>query len=105
MILDMLSHGQMDKTSIVSDAIDYVRELQKQVSEIQADIADLESQKEGEPKKDIKHLNEEKMRGHKDIKHAKAKTIQKYQIIAVRMLFLVECIHYRFWWSVILVCL
>ena len=89
----MLSHGQMDKASIVSDAIEYVRELQKQVSEIQADIADLESQKEGQPKKDIEHLNEEKTREHKDIKHVNAKTIQKYQITAVCMPFLVECIH------------
>ena len=102
LILGMLSHGQMDKASIVSDAIEYVRE----VSDIQADIADLEAQKEGQPKKkDIKHLNEEKMQEHKDIKHVNAKTIQKYQITAVCMPFLVECIHYRFWWPVILVCL
>ncbi|MCO5605992.1 hypothetical protein L7F22_060178 [Adiantum nelumboides] len=39
--------SKMDKASIVSDAITHVRDLQKKVTEIQADIVDLESQKEG----------------------------------------------------------
>lgn len=39
--------SKMDKASIVSDAITHVQDLQKRVCEIQADIADLESQKEG----------------------------------------------------------
>ena len=36
----------MDKASIVSDAISYVQDLQKQVDEIQADIASLQSSKD-----------------------------------------------------------
>lgn len=39
--------SKMDKASIVSDAITYIRDLQNQVDEIQADIANLKSQKEG----------------------------------------------------------
>lgn len=39
--------SKMDKASIVSDAITYVRDLQKQVDDMQADITDLESQKDG----------------------------------------------------------
>lgn len=35
--------SKMDKASIVGDAISYVRDLQKQVEEMQADIADLEA--------------------------------------------------------------
>eukprot|EP00250_Pteridium_aquilinum_P008756 c18188_g1_i1 orf=461-1522(-) len=38
--------SKMDKASIVSDAITYVCDLKKQVDDIQADIMDLESQKE-----------------------------------------------------------
>lgn len=39
--------SKMDKASIVSDAITYVRDLQNQVDEMQADIGNLKSQKEG----------------------------------------------------------
>lgn len=38
--------SKMDKASIVSDAIDYIRELQKQVGDIESDIVNLKSQKE-----------------------------------------------------------
>ncbi|KAH7446139.1 hypothetical protein KP509_01G041100 [Ceratopteris richardii] len=38
--------SKMDKASIVSDAIDYIRELQKQVDAIECDIVDLKSKKE-----------------------------------------------------------
>ncbi|KAI5083224.1 hypothetical protein GOP47_0002967 [Adiantum capillus-veneris] len=38
--------SKMDKASIVSDAIDYIRELQKQVCDIESDIVSLKSQKE-----------------------------------------------------------
>ena len=90
LLLDTCSHGQMDKASIVSDAINYVRQLQQQVAEIQADIAELESQKDGCHKKDMKHVKLEKMRGHKDVKRAKMEETQEHQIVSVCMLFVVE---------------
>lgn len=38
----MESCVQMDKASIIGDAIDYVRELQKELEEIESEIDDLE---------------------------------------------------------------
>lgn len=48
MLFDWL-YGQLDKASIVSDAISYVEDLQKQVDEMQADIHTLESGKGSSP--------------------------------------------------------
>lgn len=49
MLLTFLMHSgeQMDKASIVSDAISYVQNLQNRVDKIQEDIVDLETRKEG----------------------------------------------------------
>eukprot|EP00250_Pteridium_aquilinum_P007555 c17243_g1_i1 orf=271-1224(+) len=54
--------SKMDKASIVSDAIDYIRDLQKQVDDIESDIVNLKSQKDstaaGDSKaQDPKHVN------------------------------------------------
>ncbi|MCO5567906.1 hypothetical protein L7F22_021602 [Adiantum nelumboides] len=53
--------SKMDKASIVSDAIDYIRELQKQVCDIESDIVNLKSQKENIAEDsrslDLKHLD------------------------------------------------
>lgn len=60
-------HGQMDKASIVSDAIDYIRDLQKQVDDFESDIINLKSRKEsaaGDSRaQDPKHMNP--LGGHK----------------------------------------
>ena len=70
------SHGQMDKASIVRDAIAYVQGLQEQVKKIQTDIVDLQCKRDGG--------NTQKV--HKIVDAEKKKTQQEHQIISV-------CIH------------
>lgn len=60
--------SKMDKASIVSDAIDYIRDLQKQMDDIESDLVNLKSQKEsaaaGDSRaQDPKHMNP--LGGHK----------------------------------------
>lgn len=59
--------SKMDKASIVSDAIDYIRDLQKQVDDFESDIINLKSRKEsaaGDSRaQDPKHMNP--LGGHK----------------------------------------